>query len=136
VDWGGREHSITKGVHSLLMRASNAAASNLTFHRTAILSIVGVVSLVLHWAVSVGYSNWFWGFNHYYFLPLQWVYLLLGLGCVLCLPWIALRALAFREYVYDKWGTRVLIQRIAGTVLAGALATLFWYLRSSPYTLN
>ncbi len=118
------------------MRASNAAGSPLTFQRAAILSIVGIVSLVLHWAVAFDYSNWFWGFNHYYFLPLHWVYLILGLGCLLCAPWIALRALAFHEYIYDKWRAREFTQRAVGTAVVGALAIVFWYLRSSHHLLG
>jgi tetratricopeptide (TPR) repeat protein len=118
------------------MSAGNAADTNTSFRRTGIFSIVGILLLLLHWAVSFDYSNWFWGFNHYVFLPVHWVYILVSLGCVLCLPWIAMRALTFHEYLAGRLSTSRLSRRILDIAVVGALGTLFWYLRASHHLLG
>ncbi|HVP58807.1 MAG TPA: tetratricopeptide repeat protein, partial [bacterium] len=57
-----------------------------------LVSLAGVLVLVAHLAAALKYSNWCWGFNHYYFLEDQLIAVTIGLGCVLCLPpvWAAL----------------------------------------------
>ncbi|MCK4545825.1 MAG: tetratricopeptide repeat protein [Candidatus Eisenbacteria sp.] len=51
------------------------------------ISLLGIAVLLVHLAASLSYSNWFWGFHHYFFLPRTWTVVLLGIGCLLCLPW-------------------------------------------------
>jgi len=60
-----------------------------TDRRTAwLVSAAGMAVLLAHLGVSRDHSNWFWGFNHYAFLPAAWSVALVGLGCALCIPWV------------------------------------------------
>ena len=109
------------------------------------IALVAIIVLAAHLAAARSYSNWTWGFNHYYFLTPSLVALVLGLGAVLCLPpvWGALAAASAR-----KSGPRsqspggeprragppqprlpVLARDLA---IAGAAAMIFWLLRM-PY---
>ena len=118
------------------MSTDNATSPGLTSRWGTILSIVGIVALLLHWFASFSYSNWLWGFNHYFFLPSPWTNILLGLGCILCLPWIALRAVGFHEHLSDKWTPGRRTQSIVTAILASVMAVLFWLLRSHNHFLG
>ena len=101
------------------------------------ISLAAIMALAAHLAAALRYSNWSWGFNHYYVLRVELVAVTIGLGCVLCLPqvWAALG----RVYPGKPRGKSAAPDgepRHAGLAIdlavAGAAAVLFWLLRM-PY---
>jgi tetratricopeptide (TPR) repeat protein len=93
------------------------------------LSLAGILMLLAHLAVSFDYSNWFWGFNHYFFLPRRWSLTLIVLGCGLCIPWVW-SGLATFDDRFAQAGKRIhLSTPLVYVIAAGLLAFLFWQLR-------
>jgi tetratricopeptide (TPR) repeat protein len=94
-----------------------------------IISAAGIVVLLVHLVSSFAYSNWSWGFHHFFFLPRAWTYALVGIGCVLCLPpvWSRLvRSPAARSESADQVRRASTLQDL---LIAGGCAVAFWLLR-------
>lgn len=92
---------------------------------------VGIVALAAHLAASSSYSNWWWGLNHYFHLDQAAAVILIGVGCVLCLPpsWSALGRASSR---LRNAGIFIRRHPSNDVIAAALLAAVFWLLRM-PY---
>ncbi|MFH1220231.1 MAG: tetratricopeptide repeat protein [Candidatus Eisenbacteria bacterium] len=99
-------------------------------------AFVGIAFLLAHLAAASAYSNWLWGFNHYFFLPRIWSVVIIAAGCVLCLPPVWSRLIR----VGRSWGraarARHLNPVLCDLLVAGVIATLFWLLRAHYHFLG
>jgi Flp pilus assembly protein TadD len=106
-------------------------------------SLIGILALLAHLAVSFRYSNWSWGFNPYFFFRPGLTWVTIGLGCVLCLPqvWVCLSRLyrprpetgsAPRPQARRAGGVARPTHHVTDIIIAGIFAVLFWLLRM-PY---
>lgn len=97
---------------------------------------IGTLFLIIHLAVSFNLSNWFWGFNHYFFLPRIWSIILLAAGSALCVPWVMSGLLRHGSrlcrLVCESSARRV----TADIAVTGLLAAAFWSLRASQHFLG
>jgi Flp pilus assembly protein TadD len=107
--------------------------------------LVAVGALLAHLLAALKYSNWFWGFNHYYFLRPAMVAFVIALGCFLCLPgvWAALPGVRPGKSRPKLDGPRGEPRRADSArnrvrqpgrdiAIAGAAAVIFWLVRT-PY---
>jgi Flp pilus assembly protein TadD len=100
------------------------------------IAMIGIVVLVAHLAVSFEYSNWYWGFNHYFFLPSAWTFAAIALGCVLCLPWVWSGILRVHRRVRQQAGTLSVDTRVVDAVVTGLACIGFWFLRTPTHFLG
>jgi hypothetical protein len=109
--------------------ASQAPAGGLPGVNPWAPAAVGIAALLAHLACSVSHSNWCWGINHSFWLGLPWTIILVGAGCLLCLPpvWAGLTRISG---LLARSGIVVRRHPLNDVVIAGLAAVGFWLLRT------
>ena len=101
-----------------------------------LIACLGVLVLLGHLAASFAYSNWAWGFNHYFFFSRTWSSIIVVAGCILCLPWVWTGILRLQERLPRTSKPLRLSPQAVDVITAGLVCFLFWFLRTPQHFLG